>query len=530
MSNMTKKITWKRVISAMTIGTLLVAMQATGVLWGFWRTLDNITWSTPTTSYEYGYGYGDYGFGYGYGYGSSNSGSDFDAGTVTDVTTSSDIVVTEPSAISSTVTIPTGTEITNSTNTPIGDIVNVSISNPTGAFTALEIYPRDASGVKINTTLYFSKPVKIDFNTTTAMTVKVDHGSGYGVVGLTTDANATCSNGNATPAYAGATITNGVIYTCSASNFAATAVSTSTSSSWGGGGGGGWSYVSICTNNKLVCKETAGVYKLFKQDWVSCKNGNLGKLCVITDGTVEVTNPVDDTTVVPVVTNPEPVVTNPEPVDNISTDLDVTYNLDGKISVSNGVATLNSCEFVVKKHTFLDDDATFATKYITTLQELGIINGRDGNGQLFMPESNTTRTEFLKMTLRLFCKDYSSTNTSGLPFVDVNKLDWKAKVIAKALSENLISANNSNFRPNDAISRIEAIKILTLVSGLNITPTNTTVFADVKVSWMKKYVEAARSAGIVNGQTVNGKLIFEPLRSITRAEASKIIINGVKTK
>ncbi len=526
MSNMTKKITWKRVISAMTIGALLIALQTTGVLWGFWRTLDNITWSANPSSYEYGYGYGDLGWGYGYGYGDKTK---FDKGTVIDVTTSSDIVVEEPTAIDSTVTIPAGTEITNSTNTPIGDIVTVDIANPAGTFKALEIYPRDANGVRINASLLFSKPVKIDFNTTTAMTVKVDHGSGYGYVGLTTSATATCNNGAASAAYNGATINNGIIYTCSASKFAATEVSTpSGGSSWGGGWGGGWSYVPTCTNKKLVCKKSGNVYRLFKQSWVSCRNGNLGKICVITDGSVIVKNPVNN------IDPTKPAIIEPTnntiiPV-NPSKWLNVSDTLGGKITVSNGVATLNSCNFVVKRHTFLDDDTTFATKYITTLQELGIVNGRDGNGQLFMPQSNTTRTEFLKMTLRIFCKDYSSTGTAGLPFSDVNKNDWKAKVIAKALSEGLITANNSKFRPNDAISRIEAIKILTLASGLEVNPTNTTVFTDVSTDWMKKYVEAAKNAWIINGQTVNGKLIFEPLRSITRAEASKIIINGVKIK
>jgi len=519
MSNMTKKITWKRVISAMTIGALLIALQTTGVLWGFWRTLDNITWSTVNpNSYEYGYGYGDLGWGYGYWYGYGNQ-DKFGYGTTTDTTTTSEIIVTEPSVISSTVTIPTGTEITNSTNTPIADIVNTSTTIPSWAFSAIEIYPRDTSGTKIDTTLKFSKPVKIDFNTTTSMTVKVDHGSGYGYVGLTTSSTATCTDWSASPAYAWATITDGIIYTCSASTFAATQVSTSS----GGGWGGGWSSTPTCKNSQLVCKETGGVYKLFIQDGVNCENGNLGKSCVITDWTVTVENPVNNDDITEVITTD----TNTA---SVSTGLNVSDNLLWKITVSNGIATLNSCEFVVKKHTFLDDDETFATKYITTLQELWIVNGRDGNGQLFMPESNTTRTEFLKMTLRIFCKDYSNVDTSGLPFGDVNKLDWKAKVIAKALSENLITAKNSDFRPNDAISRIEAIKILTLAAGLEVTPTDSTVFTDVTVDWMKKYVETAKNAGIANGQNVNGKLIFEPLRNITRAEASKVIINGVKAK
>jgi hypothetical protein len=147
-----------------------------------------------------------------------------------------------------------------------------------------------------------------------------------------------------------------------------------------------------------------------------------------------------------------------------------------------------------------------------------------------MPESNTTRTEFLKMTLRMFGHDYSDMDTSSIPFADVNKADWKAKVIAKALLEGVITSSNTNFRPNDAVSRIEAIKILSLASGMNIVATDSTVFTDVNVAWMKKYVKAARLAGIVNGQMANGKLVFEPLRNITRAEASKVIVNAVKAQ
>ena len=204
--------------------------------------------------------------------------------------------------------------------------------------------------------------------------------------------------------------------------------------------------------------------------------------------------------------------------------------LGGKITIKDGIATMNGCNFPLKKHTFLDDNKTFATKYIALLQRLGIVHGRDGNGKFFVPESNTTRFEFIKMTERVFCLDYSNVDDSNLPFTDVTKGTWQGRVAQEALNAGLVTSKNTSFRGNDSISRIEAIKVLTLAAKMNVTATNSTVFTDVNINWMKKYAEAVRKAGIVNGQTVNGKLILEPLRNIKRSESAKIIVKTIWAK
>jgi len=282
-------------------------------------------------------------------------------------------------------------------------------------------------------------------------------------------------------------------------------------SGWGGGWGG-WS-TPTCTDSKLVCKDTGGVYKLFRKSGVSCRNGNLGKVCTPT-----AENTVDEETVVP---------TESSETGDTSVVLETT--LGGRITVENGVATLNGCNFPLKPHTFLDDDTTFATEYITLLQNLGIVHGRDGNGQLFVPESNASRYEFIKMTERVFCLDYNNVDDSNLPFTDVAKGTWQGRVAQEALNAGLVTSANPLFRGNDSISRIEAFKVLTLAAGMTVTPTNTTVFTDVTVDWMKKYAEAVKNAGIANGQTINGNLMLEPLRNITRAESSKVIVKAVWT-
>jgi len=134
------------------------------------------------------------------------------------------------------------------------------------------------------------------------------------------------------------------------------------------------------------------------------------------------------------------------------------------------------------------------------------------------------------MTERVFCLDYTNVDDSNLPFTDVTKGTWQGRVAQEALNAGLVTSNNSLFRGNDSISRIEAFKVLTLAAKMTVTPTTTTVFTDVHIDWMKKYAEAVRTAGIANGQTINGNLVLEPLRNITRAESSKVIVKAIWTK
>jgi hypothetical protein len=44
---------------------------------------------------------------------------------------------------------------------------------------------------------------------------------------------------------------------------------------------------------------------------------------------------------------------------------------------------------------------------------------------------------------------------------------------------------------------------------------------------MKKYVEASKNMWLIEWQTINWKLIFRPLDSISRAETSKIIVKFI---
>ena len=177
-----------------------------------------------------------------------------------------------------------------------------------------------------------------------------------------------------------------------------------------------------------------------------------------------------------------------------------------------------------EKLPFPDIANSWAKCYIIYLYKAWIIDGKEGN---YLPQANTTRAEFIKMVLWASKIDYSKANTSTLKFDDVKKDSWQAKVVKIAIDNWLIDPNNKKFRPDESISRIEAIKILLLSMDLKIENNNKTNFTDINEDWMIKYVEASKNMWLIDWQTVNEKLIFRPLDSISRAESSKITVKFI---
>lgn len=155
-----------------------------------------------------------------------------------------------------------------------------------------------------------------------------------------------------------------------------------------------------------------------------------------------------------------------------------------------------------------------------------VIRGIVDNIAYYRPDDSLTRAEFLKIVINSAGWDISTTNRQT-GFDDVPEDIWYAPYISLALSREMITGANANFRPNDRITRAEATKSLITTSGLQAQEPSTTAFADLDMtSDLTKYIEAARSMGILSGQEVDGRLIFRPNDPITRAEIAKVVVNA----
>ncbi len=506
-----------------TIIGLFVLWNVSGVLWGFWRTLDNLTsnWVTSPTESAYGYWYGDLGWGYGYWYWYGSNywyGYYYDTPSTWSTSFNNPKIVTagnisSVSTISGTIWSASSVTITATSQLQIASWVQVTLpawvvitdtagwnfdfSNFTWATngSVSDLDNKTWTPVDFWVTgewLTFSKPVKVEINvgTNNAVYPRVKHNGGtWWVDGLTLDSNATCSVWvPSSPISLTTTVTPVAniitIYTCRASTFAA---STWTSSGWSSGGG--WSStVTVCKDSQLECKTVAWVSKYYRKSWISCTWGNLWKVCTVTSTG---SGDEDSDIIVPIVEETEDWKTI------------VTIPSGGSVTIS-------------------DISNSFAKTYIEKMLSAWLVNWYDDG--TFRPENNASRAEYLKMVLRAMGEDYSSVDTTSCKFNDVDKSSWVAKVVAKASSLGIIATENTSFRPSDSISRAEAMKMLLKAFAIDTPEVSVSSFSDVS-GWAVKYVEKARTLWIVASNPT-----FRPADSISRAEVSKIVIKTMELK
>ena len=184
----------------------------------------------------------------------------------------------------------------------------------------------------------------------------------------------------------------------------------------------------------------------------------------------------------------------------------------------------------------------------------GVSGYRDVTGRLtgmFKPDQSITRAEFVKMIIG--CKypttgsgsmtgsgstgsgstGSGSTASGSTVFGDVPANHWAAWSIKKAKETGLVTGYaDGTFKPNQKITRAEIIAIVVRseYAGQNMDAT-VTPFDDVSESaWFAKFVAFGATKNIVSGyKDAQGALTgrFGPNNNATRAEAAKIISNGL---
>lgn len=119
------------------------------------------------------------------------------------------------------------------------------------------------------------------------------------------------------------------------------------------------------------------------------------------------------------------------------------------------------------------------------LADLWVIQSHD-NIDDFRLDSPITRKETLKTIGKLSAEEI--IDRCDWVFADVNITDWGCKYIEFALRKNLI-ANNDNFRPEDLITKTEAMKLILKVRGIEKT--------QVTDNWQEDYMMTAFEKGII---------------------------------
>ena len=187
----------------------------------------------------------------------------------------------------------------------------------------------------------------------------------------------------------------------------------------------------------------------------------------------------------------------------------------------------------VEDEILMNEDVTIYAKWeedivtppLDSTEHFAYIIGYPSNDgrKLVRPDANITREEVATIFYRLL-KDETrkSLFTDENSFSDVAKDRWSNKAVSTMVRGGyIVGYPDGTFKPSDNITRAEFVTIVTrfynVTSDSVVAPSSLT---DVGDHWAKTNIDYAVIKGWINGYT-DGK--FEPDRSITRAEAMKII-------
>lgn len=173
----------------------------------------------------------------------------------------------------------------------------------------------------------------------------------------------------------------------------------------------------------------------------------------------------------------------------------------------------------------------WAEQYILRLYNEGAVSGyKDKNGNyngLFGPDDPITRAELVKIVMVAFELPLAVEESSeeSMKFTDIAKDSWYEKYVIPATSTyGIVQGYNDNtFKPNNYVTRGEALKIILEAGGISNFGLLTPNFSDVDNvnDWFAKYTAYAKSSGLIAGY---GDGTFRGNKNISRAEVCKIVI------
>lgn len=168
---------------------------------------------------------------------------------------------------------------------------------------------------------------------------------------------------------------------------------------------------------------------------------------------------------------------------------------------------------------FTDSEKHWANEYIENMRLKGIIMGL-GNSN-FGPDLQITRGELVKIAMTYYKKPLPK-RLQKKSFSDVAITDQYAFYIEAAKNAHFIKGfKDGTFKPNEMISRGDALKILLLASDTRITKAPDAEFTDEDYNdRYDKYINFAKEKDVVIGYEDG---TFRPNQMITRAEFLKII-------
>lgn len=183
---------------------------------------------------------------------------------------------------------------------------------------------------------------------------------------------------------------------------------------------------------------------------------------------------------------------------------------------------------VGSKVLFTDINNSFAKQYIEALAEKGVIKGKTST--TFAPNENLTRSQFALVIARSL--NLPKVEAKGV-FSDVPK-EMKTIVheVESAYQAGIIKGSAGKFNPNEHITREQMVTMIVRAieyknaSALKGVKKDALFTDEGRISdYAKEAVDIAAELGLVSGNYVDGKKVFQPKMHATRAHGVKMVYN-----
>jgi hypothetical protein len=163
-------------------------------------------------------------------------------------------------------------------------------------------------------------------------------------------------------------------------------------------------------------------------------------------------------------------------------------------------------------------DTSWAYSYISNLYCRNVVSGfSDGT---FRPNADITRGQFTKMLVLSF--NMAGQTPSQATFADVPLGSTYSAFVETAARAGIVGGySDGNFRPNESVTRGQAVKMITIAANWGQAYPPVATFADIPSGhWAFGYVESAYRQGIINGYSDG---TFRPQVGMSRAQVSKVL-------
>ncbi|MBT4937118.1 peptidoglycan DD-metalloendopeptidase family protein [Candidatus Peregrinibacteria bacterium] len=160
---------------------------------------------------------------------------------------------------------------------------------------------------------------------------------------------------------------------------------------------------------------------------------------------------------------------------------------------------------------------------IAYLKENEIIGGYDDGS--FKPDNEVSRIEALKMLLLALNKGLDPADLVNFP--DTESGAWYSPYVGRALNLKMVKGYpDGSFKPANKVNRAEYYKILISAAGIEVPKASFDPFEDVPVgTWFSDPVAYAKEKEITDAQNK-----FHPEESVTRAEVAETLYRIIQLK